>query len=157
MIAGTLKGVISQRLVPTADGAGRVPAVEVLTMTGRVRDMIMEPSETGKLTEVIAEGTYYGMQTFDQSLFELYTADTISLEQALDTASHPHDFKLLVASEGQRSTSVEQLYSEEEESRKETEAVEAPPVKEDSPTPRAHPGGDGAAVSVSPPGMGSAD
>jgi twitching motility protein PilT len=157
MLAGTLRGVISQRLVPTIDGEGRVPACEVLTMTGRVRDMITEPKETGKLSEVIGEGAYYGMQTFDQSLFNLYREGAISLDRALDAASHPHDFKLLVASEGQRSTSVEQLYSEEEESRKETEAVEAPAVKEDSPTPRAHPGGDGAAVSVSPPGVGSAD
>jgi twitching motility protein PilT len=112
MMAGTLKGVISQRLVPTIDDSGRVPATEVLTMTGRVRDMIMDPNETGKLGEVIAEGAYYGMRTFDQSLFELYRDGVISLEQALETATHPHDFKLLVASEGQRSTSATQLYGE---------------------------------------------
>jgi twitching motility protein PilT len=115
MLAGTLRGVISQRLVPTIDGHGRVPACEVLTMTGRVRDMIMDPDETAKLSEVIAEGAYYGMRTFDQSLFHLYKDGAISLEQALDAASHPHDFKLLVASEGQRSSSVQQVYSEDED------------------------------------------
>jgi twitching motility protein PilT len=105
-----LKGVISQRLVPTIDHSGRAAACEVLTMTGRVRDMIMDPNETGKLSEVIAEGVYYGMTTFDQSLFNLYREGTISLKQALGASSHPHDFKLLVASEGQRSTSVTHLY-----------------------------------------------
>src|SRR6185312_15904131 len=72
MLAGALRGVISQRLVRTIDHHARVPACEVLTMTGRVRDMIMDPNETGKLSEVIAEGTYYGMQTFDQSLLKLF-------------------------------------------------------------------------------------
>ena len=68
MLAGTLKAVVSQRLVPTADRHGRVASCEILRMTGRVRDMIMNPEETGRLHEVIAEGGYYGMQTFDQAL-----------------------------------------------------------------------------------------
>ena len=68
MLAGTLKAVVSQRLVPTADGLGRVASCEILRMTGRVRDMIVNPDETGRLHEVIAEGGYYGMQTFDQAL-----------------------------------------------------------------------------------------
>ena len=68
MLAGTLKGVVSQRLVPTPDGMGRVPTCEILRMTGRVRDMILNPEETGRLPEVIAEGGYYGMQSFDQAL-----------------------------------------------------------------------------------------
>src|SRR4030095_10016331 len=71
MLAGALRGVISQRLVPTIDGVGRAPACEVLTMTGRVRDLISNPAETSKLGEVIAEGGYYGMQTFDQALLKL--------------------------------------------------------------------------------------
>jgi twitching motility protein PilT len=111
MLAGSLRGVISQRLVPTVDGVGRAPACEVLTMTGRVRDLISNPDETGKLSEVIAEGTYYGMQTFDQALLSLYQEGKISMDEALKAATHPHDFKLLVAAEGQRSTSVEQIYS----------------------------------------------
>jgi twitching motility protein PilT len=108
MLAGTLKGVISQRLVPTPDGNGRVATCEILRMTGRVRDMIMNEDETGKLPEVIAEGEYYGMQTFDQALLRHVQAGRVSMEDALKAATHPHDFKLLVSSGGQRSTSVEQ-------------------------------------------------
>jgi twitching motility protein PilT len=108
MLAGTLKGVISQRLVPTPDGNGRVATCEVLRMTGRVRDMILNEAETGKLPEVISEGSYYGMQTFDQALLAHVSAGRVSMEDALKAATHPHDFKLLVSSGGQRSTSVEQ-------------------------------------------------
>jgi twitching motility protein PilT len=68
MLASTLKGAIAQRLVPDLSGEGRVPASEVLVVTGRVQDLIMNPEETGKITEVIGEGEYYGMRTFDQSL-----------------------------------------------------------------------------------------
>jgi twitching motility protein PilT len=133
MLAGTLKGVISQRLVPTIDHSGRVAACEVLTMTGRVRDMIMDPNETGKLGEVIGEGGYYGMTTFDQSLFNHYTEGTISLEQALEASTHPHDFKLLVASEGQRSTSVSHLYGKDDESSPTEEPEPAKPAQESQP------------------------
>jgi twitching motility protein PilT len=108
MLAGTLKGVISQRLVPTPDGNGRVATCEILRMTGRVRDMILNEDETGKLPEVVAEGAYYGMQTFDQALLEHVQEGRVSMEDALKAATHPHDFKLLVSSGGQRSTSVEQ-------------------------------------------------
>jgi twitching motility protein PilT len=111
MIAGTLKGVISQRLVRTPDGHGRVATCEILRMTGRVRDMIMNPEETGRLTEVIFEGEYYGMQTFDQALLKHVQAGRVSMEEALRAATHPHDFKLLVSSDGQRSTSVENVFA----------------------------------------------
>jgi twitching motility protein PilT len=111
MMAGVLKGVISQRLVPTLDGEGRVAACEVLTMTSRVRDMIVDVNETGKLYEAIAEGSYYGMQTFEQSLLKHYQDGKISLEEALQASSHPHDFKIMVETDGRRSTSVEHIYS----------------------------------------------
>jgi twitching motility protein PilT len=114
MLAGTLKGVISQRLVPTPDGHGRVATCEILRMTGRVRDMIMNPDETGKLPEVISEGAYYGMQTFDQALLSHVQAGLVSMEDALKAATHPHDFKLLVSSDGQRSTSVDQVFAADE-------------------------------------------
>ena len=78
MIAGTVRGVISQRLVPGADG-GRVAVCEILRMTGRVRDMIMDPSQTGKLVEVITSGAYYGMQTFDQALYGHVKAGRVTL------------------------------------------------------------------------------
>jgi len=125
MLAGSLRGVISQRLVPTVQNDARVVACEVLTMTGRVRDMIADPNETGKLGEVIAEGSYYGMQTFDQALLHLHRDGKISMDEALKAATHPHDFKLLVASEGQRSTSVDQIYSG-------NESVDQPPPENGS-------------------------
>jgi twitching motility protein PilT len=111
MLAGTLKGVVSQRLLPTPAGDSRVAVCEILRMTGRVRDMIMDPAVTGQLPQVIAEGAYYGMQTFDQALLDHVRAGRISMEVALRAATHPHDFKLLVASEGKRSTSVEQVFA----------------------------------------------
>ena len=94
--------------MPTPDGNGRVATCEILRMTGRVRDMILNENETGKLPEVIAEGSFYGMQTFDQALLAHVEAGRVSMEDALKAATHPHDFKLLVSSGGQRSTSVEQ-------------------------------------------------
>ncbi len=111
MLAGTLKGVISQRLVPTPDGKGRVATCEVLRMTGRVKDMIMDPDQTGQLNEVISEGAYYGMQTFDQALLGHVQAGLVTMEDALRAATAPHDFKLLVSSDGQRSTSVDQVFA----------------------------------------------
>jgi twitching motility protein PilT len=109
MIAGTLKGIISQRLVPTPDGEGRVAAVEVLVSTGRAKDMIMDQEQTGRLREVIAEGEYYGMQTFDQALLRHVQAGRIAMDDALHVASSPHDFKLLVASEGRTQTSMDDV------------------------------------------------
>jgi twitching motility protein PilT len=114
MLAGTLKGVVSQRLVPTRDGNGRVAVCEILRMTGRARDMIMNPEETGNLREVITEGEYYGMQTFDQALLKHYQAGRVSMEDALKIASSPHDFKLLVAAEGRTSTSMDDLHDASE-------------------------------------------
>ena len=100
MIAGTLKGIVSQRLVRTADGNGRVATAEILVMTGRVHDMILDPKLTGQLPEVIAEGGYYGMQTFDQHLLQHLEAGRITMEEAFHVATSPHDFKLMVAAAG---------------------------------------------------------
>ena len=108
MLAGTLKGVISQRLVRSTDG-GRVATCEVLRMTGRVKDMIMDPDQTGRLTEVIADGAYYGMQTFDQALFDHVKAGRVSVEDAKRAATSPHDFKLLLAADGRRGTTMDDL------------------------------------------------
>jgi twitching motility protein PilT len=115
MLAGTLKAVISQRLVPTPDRNGRVATCEILRMTGRVRDMIVNPEETGKLPEVISEGAYYGMQTFDQALLYHVQAGRVAMDDALKASTHPHDFKLLVSSDGQRHTSVESVFGDEDE------------------------------------------
>jgi twitching motility protein PilT len=108
MIAGTLKGVVSQRLVPAADG-GRVAACEVLRMTGRVRDLIVDETQTGRLGEVIAEGGYYGMQTFDQALYAHVKSGRVTIDDALRAASSPHDFKLLLAADGRRGTTMEDV------------------------------------------------
>ncbi|MDX6668667.1 MAG: twitching motility protein PilT, partial [Solirubrobacteraceae bacterium] len=124
MIAGTLKGVVSQRLIPSADGSGRVAVCEVLRMTGRVRDMIMDPLQTGRLHEVVQEGEYYGMQTFDQALLGHLQAGRVTMDEALRAATHPHDFKLLVAAEGRRSTSMDDVVQPE----RENEQPSAPPA-----------------------------
>ena len=78
-------------------------------MTGRARDMILDPDQTDRLREVIAEGEYYGMQTFDQALLRHYQAGRVSMEDAMRVASSPHDFKLLVAGEGRTATSMDDL------------------------------------------------
>jgi twitching motility protein PilT len=112
MIAGTVKGVISQRLVPGAEG-GRVAVCEILRMTGRVRDMIVDPSQTGKLVEVITSGGYYGMQTFDQALFGHVKAGRVTFEDAMHVASSPHDFKLLMQADGRVGTTMEDVAAAE--------------------------------------------
>ena len=109
MLASTLRGAVSQRLVPTVDGKGRVAASEVMIVTGRVEDLILNPEETGKISQVIAEGDYYGMQTFDQSLLGHVEAGRVSEKVAMDYASSPHDFKLMLASSGQRASDISQL------------------------------------------------
>ena len=73
-----------------------------MVVTGRIQDLILNPEETGRITEVIAEGSYYGMQTFDQALLAHVSAGRISMDDALSAASHPHDFKLLVTANEQR-------------------------------------------------------
>ncbi len=95
ILASILKGVISQRLVPRADGQGLVPAVEVMVSTALVRDCIAQAERTHELRDVIARGyTTYGMQTFDQSLMSLWRQGLITFEEALAQASNPDDFAL---------------------------------------------------------------
>jgi twitching motility protein PilT len=93
-LAGALKGIVSQRLVQRCDKDGRVPAMEVLVSTGRVFDKIADSTQTHELEEIIADGEYYGMQTFDQSLLHLYADKVVSRRDALSTASNPHDLRL---------------------------------------------------------------
>jgi twitching motility protein PilT len=99
MIAGTLKGIVSQRLVKTSDGHGRLATCEILVNTGRVHDMILDPKMTGHIHEVIKEGEFYGMQTFDQHLLKHLQAGRVELEEAMRVATHPHDFKLMVSAD----------------------------------------------------------
>jgi twitching motility protein PilT len=114
MLASTLRGAISQRLVPRKGGGGRVAVCEVMVATGRIQDLILNPEETGRITEVIAEGEFYGMQTFDQSLLKGVMAGLIDEETAVEVASSPHDFKLMLAAQGQRASGVEQLIGGED-------------------------------------------
>lgn len=96
-LSSVLRGVVSQRLVPCADGEGRVPAVEVMLSTAMMRDCIMDADKTRMITDVIAQGAeQYGMQTFDQSLYKLFKEGLISYEDALRRASNPDDFALRV-------------------------------------------------------------
>ncbi len=96
-LGSVLKAVISQRLVPTADGHARVPAVEVLINTPLIRGYIVDRDKTPLIAGALAQGTsQYGMQTFDQSLFDLYQQALISVEEALRWATHPDDFRLRV-------------------------------------------------------------
>ena len=95
ILASILKGVISQRLVPRADGTGMVPAVEVLVSTGLVKECVQIPERTRELRDVIARGyTTYGMQTFDQSLMALWRENLITFEEAMAQATNPDDFAL---------------------------------------------------------------
>jgi len=97
-LGSVLRAVISQRLVPRADGKGRVPAVEVLLSTARVRELVEDKDRTKEIPEAIAQGhVSYGMQTFDQSLMFLLKSGVISYEEALRQASNPDDFALRVS------------------------------------------------------------
>jgi twitching motility protein PilT len=94
-LASVIRGIISQRLIPRADGKGRVPAVEVLVSTARVRECIGDSDRTKELPDAIAKGfTTYGMQTFDQSFMSLVKRGLISYEDALRHSSNPDDFAL---------------------------------------------------------------
>ena len=96
-LSAVIQGVVSQRLVVRADGKGRVPAVEVMMMTGLVRDSIRDKTKTPQIPNVIASGqAQYGMQTFDQSLLGLYRDELITYETARDAATNPDDFDLKV-------------------------------------------------------------
>ncbi|MFL5893477.1 MAG: type IV pilus twitching motility protein PilT [Thermoleophilaceae bacterium] len=106
MLAGTLRAIISQRLVPTADGEGRVPACEVLRGSARVQAMLLNPEELMNIHDAIADGGYYGMQTFDQALLYFVQNGQVSLDDALPLASRPHDFRLLLETGGQRAGSL---------------------------------------------------
>ncbi|MDE3070289.1 MAG: PilT/PilU family type 4a pilus ATPase, partial [Acidobacteriota bacterium] len=136
MLAGTLRGVISQRLVRSVDG-GRVAVCEILRMTGRVRDMIKDPEQMGKLGDVIFTGGYYGMQTFDQALFKHVKAKRVTFDDAIKVASSPHDFKLLVEADGKRGTTMEDV-------------AEANAKRGDAPMPNTAPPSPPAAVATAP-------
>jgi twitching motility protein PilT len=103
-LAAVLKSIISMRLIPRADGKGRVPAVEILIATAMIKDCIVDPDKTKMIHDAIGQGAvHYGMQTFDQSLFNLLKTGLITYEEALRRATNPDDFALRV--KGIQSTS----------------------------------------------------
>jgi twitching motility protein PilT len=97
MLAATLKGIVSQRLVPRADGSGRRAIAEIMTMTGRVNDLIRNPQKELRLADVMAQGAYYGMQTFDQALYAAVQAGEVALADAHRFATQSHDLQLRLA------------------------------------------------------------
>jgi twitching motility protein PilT len=98
-LAGTLRGIICQRLVPSVDG-GRIPALEILVNTGRVAERIADQEKTSEIEEVVAEGGYYGMMTFDQALLHLIQEGRVSVEDAMQAVSSVHDFELALQQAG---------------------------------------------------------
>lgn len=90
-LAGALRGVVCQRLVPRADGLGRCVAMEIAINTGRIAEAIADPDKTSTIHGLIAEGDFYGMQTFDQHLIALVRDGVVTLDAALSAASSPHD------------------------------------------------------------------
>jgi twitching motility protein PilT len=99
-LAGSVKGTLCQRLVPTADGLGRVAALEIMVTNGRIQQCILDPQLTGDLHDIIADGVYYGMQTFDQALIKLLEDGRIDMRGAMAAASHPHDLKVMLQQRG---------------------------------------------------------
>lgn len=127
-LAAILRAVISQRLIPRMDGQGRVPAVEVMISTPYIQECIADREKTGLIRDAIAAGTsQYGMQTFDQSVFQLYRDGYISFEQGLRYSSSPDNFKLRVM--GIQSTL--DLALEEMEKAIGRTAEETPPLEEE--------------------------
>jgi twitching motility protein PilT len=98
-LAGTLRGIICQRLVKTVD-EGRIPALEILVNTGRIAERIADAEKTHEIKDVIADGGFYGMMTFDQSLLALLQAGKISTEAAFQAVSSRHDFELAMQQVG---------------------------------------------------------
>jgi twitching motility protein PilT len=106
-LAEALQAVVSQRLLPRADGKGRVAAIEILLCTATARDMIRDPARTPELHEYIKESReQYGMQTFDQHLMDLVSYGVVTYETAIAASSSPGDFELQMRTLQRSSTSV---------------------------------------------------
>ena len=99
-LAQTLRGIVSQRLVRKLDGTGRTLVAEVMVNTGRTMEAIIDPSSQPPIMDLIAEGDYYKMQTFDQHLFQLVRDEQVALDDALAIASRPHDLGVALRTSG---------------------------------------------------------
>jgi twitching motility protein PilT len=124
-LSGIIRGIVSQRLVPRADARGRVPAVEVMLGTARVKEYIDDEEKTKQLGDAIAQGfVSYGMQTFDQSLMKLFTGKLITYEEALRQSSNPDDFALKVSGISSTSDSSWDGFENRENGAQEPEKLE---------------------------------
>jgi twitching motility protein PilT len=98
-LAGSLAGIVSQRLL-TRSGGGRVAAIEILVMNGRIRDLILNADQTHMIHDIVKESSFYGMQTFDQALVSLFRAGLVELGDAMSAATNAHDFQIALQQEG---------------------------------------------------------
>jgi twitching motility protein PilT len=115
-LSSILKAVISQRLVPRADGKGRVPALEIMISTARIRECIADKDRTKEINDAISKGfTTYGMQTFDQGLMQLVKQELITYEEALKHVTNPDDFALRFRGIGSTSDGTWDDFEEGEE------------------------------------------
>lgn len=93
-LSGALRGILCQRLVKRANGKGRAVAMEIAINTGRIADAIVDSAKTSSIMELVREGSYYGMQTFDQHLISLYRDGAITLDTAINASTSPHDMQV---------------------------------------------------------------
>jgi len=99
-MTSTLGGVVSQLLLPRCDGGGRVPAIEIMVMNGRLAECLLNEEPTSVMREIIADGEFYGMQTFNQSLVSLYADGLVDFQTAMKASNQPHDFILMAKQMG---------------------------------------------------------
>jgi twitching motility protein PilT len=99
-LAGSLKGIVCQRLLQTSNQKNRVPAVEVMVVNGRIQQAIIDPLNNADIQEIVADGDYYGMVTFDQSLVRLVEKETITIAEAMAAASNAHDLRVMLERQG---------------------------------------------------------
>jgi twitching motility protein PilT len=135
-LSAILKAVISQRLVPRADGKGRVPALEVLMSTARVRECIADKDRTKEISDAIAKGyTTYGMQTFDQSLMHHVKSGLVTYDEALKHVSNPDDFALRFRGIASTSDGTWDDFEKDKEEEKPEEVAPAEPPEKESEDP----------------------
>ncbi|MEQ9619748.1 MAG: type IV pilus twitching motility protein PilT [Deltaproteobacteria bacterium] len=115
-LAQVLKAIISQRLVPTIDGKGRVPAAEILIATERIKDLISDPAKTYEIRQAIQEGSlHYGMQSFDQCLYNLFKDNLITYDEAMRQATNRNDLAMRIEgiTSGSSSLVTEEQYGKQ--------------------------------------------
>jgi Tfp pilus assembly pilus retraction ATPase PilT len=127
-MAGVLKGVVSQRLIPRIDG-GRVAAVEVMVMNSRISDLIRE-NETESIPEAIADGDFFDMQTFTQALIDHVVAGRVDREVAANASTNRHDFLVSLDQATKRQVHAEQVAAQEsEQARRQAEGADLPELR----------------------------